>query len=1092
MYLKQIEIHGFKSFANATTLKFEKGITAIVGPNGSGKSNIADAVRWVLGEQKVKQQRVTSMQDVIFSGTELRKAQGFAYVSLIIDNSDRKINLDFDEIQVSRRLYRSGDSEYMLNGEECRLKDINELFYDTGIGKEGYSIIGQGQIDKILSNKPEDRRELFDEAVGIVKYKRRKAVAEKKLEEEQLNISRVTDIMGELARQVEPLRKQSEAAKQYLSLRDELINYEANYFVREIDKESDIVKQNTEHLENVNEDLKNAKIKKEEFNTKYTEIDNTITQLDVDTATLRDSLSENSTKKESLNGKINVLLEQINSENQSNQSRVDRINILKDSMFKMISNVEDDLAILSNIKSQINLIKQNNVSLDSSDQNVDSDLSLIDNSFNKVRENISTMMGDDYNLDFDRRFNDDSLGEDSILTNFNAKQKDITNIDAMITDKIESMAKLDEDLRAKAAELESLTNKIMEAQNNFHAKETKLETIKNMLERYEGYGQTVKQVMDERDNFDGIKGVVADIIKTDKDYEVAIETALGNTMQNIVVANEDTAKSVINYLKENKLGRVTFLPLTTLNVKDNDIYVEAAKEPGVIDIAKNLTNYDSEYDTLAAYLLSRCLVVDNFDNANNINKKFNYGLKIVTLSGELFNPGGSIAGGAYKSSLSLLGRKREYDDVKLEVDKLVDEIDKLNADKKRCSEEYDGIYSDTNKIKEDINNLQIEKNTLTLNVINDIKLEYTHISEQARFTSSEIDRLVSELQNTFIEKTTLESKDAESVNVITVKQQEIDAINQEIEQLSNLLNEINKNINDKDEEKTRLLANRQEYFESKDRLSNELISLEQESFKLKAVIEKATQKIEELTEKNYQEYEMTYDSAKLKFDENLGNVDELKKLVSENKKKISSLGPININAIEDYAELSGRYETTITQYEDLKKSEEMILKIVAELDENMRTQFEENFKLIKSEFDKVFKELFGGGKATLTLLESETGDELDAGVQIEVQPPGKKLGSLSQLSGGEKALTAIALMFAIQNLKPSPFCLLDEIEAALDESNVDRFAEYLRNLVDETQFILITHRRGTMEKADRLYGVTMQEKGITALVSVNLVEEQLS
>lgn len=1091
MYLKQIEIHGFKSFANDTVMKFEKGITGIVGPNGSGKSNIADAVRWVLGEQKTKQQRVQSMQDVIFSGTERRKAQGFAYVSLTIDNIDRKINLDFDEIQVSRRLYRSGDSEYMLNGEECRLKDINELFYDTGIGKEGYSIIGQGQIDRILSNKPEDRRELFDEAVGIVKYKRRKAVAEKKLEEEQLNISRVTDIMGELARQVEPLRKQSEAAKQYLSLRDELINYEANFFVRAIDKESKIVEENTENLKNVTSDLRDAKLKKEEFNEKYTEIDNTISQLDVDIANLRDSFSENNALKENLNGKINVIKEQINSENQSNQSRTDRITILKDNMFKMISSIEDDVAVLTNIKSQINIIKQNDVSIESSDANVDNDLSLIDNSIAKVKDNIVTMMGSDYNFDFDRKYNDAAL-EDTILTNFNAKQKDIAEIDLKINEKIEEMVKLDENQRNKQSELDALTDKIMETQNNFHAKETKLETIKNMLERYEGYGQTVKQVMDERENFEGIKGVVADIIKTNREYEVAIETALGNTMQNIVVASEETAKSVINYLKENKLGRVTFLPLTTLNVKDNEIYEQAKSEQGVIDLAKNLTNYDKEYDILADYLLSRCLVVDNFDNANNINKKYNYGLKIVTLSGELFNPGGSIAGGAYKNSLSLLGRKREYDDVKLEIDKLVDEIDKLNADKKRCSEEYDSLYNNINKVKEDINNLQIEKNTLTLNVINDIKLEYSHISEQAKWTSQEIDRIVSELRDVYIEKTTLESKDKESINVINIKEQEINDINTEIEKLTTLLEDINKTINDKNEEKNKLLLNRQEYFDSKDRLSNELISLEQESFKLKSVIEKSTQKIEELTDKNYQEYEMTYDSAKEKYDENLGDVDELKKLVAESKKKISNLGPININAIEEYSELSGRYETTITQYEDLKKSEEMILKIVAELDENMRTQFEENFKLIKSEFDKVFKELFGGGKATLTLLESETGDELDAGVQIEVQPPGKKLGSLSQLSGGEKALTAIALMFAIQNLKPSPFCLLDEIEAALDESNVDRFAEYLRNLVEDTQFILITHRRGTMEKADRLYGVTMQEKGVTALVSVNLVEEQLS
>ena len=1090
MYLKEIEIHGFKSFANDTILKFEKGITAIVGPNGSGKSNIADAVRWVLGEQKTKQQRVTSMLDVIFSGTEHKKAQGFAYVRLVIDNTDRKINIDYDELQVSRRLYRSGDSEYKLNGEECRLKDINEIFYDTGIGKEGYSIIGQGQIDKILSNKPEDRRELFDEAVGIVKYKKRKSVAEKKLEEEQLNISRVTDIMGELARQVEPLRKQSVAAKEYVNLKEDLFLYESNHFVRIIDKQNQIIKDSNEKLVEVENDLKEAKIKKDEFTNKFNEIDINISNIDVLVANLRDELSNKSALKENLFGQINVIKEQINSEKQTNDGRQNRIETIDNLIKNSLNDISKNLVALNDIKKQIMLILDNNVSIDVDDANVNDDIKLIDDTLKNTQQTLNELLSDNYQLDFDEN-NNELFKNDNILSNFNSKQKSIEEVDIKINNKTDELKNNNIKLKNKSNELDEISNDILKTQNLFHSEESKLDTIKNMLERYEGYSTTVKNIMDEKEKFDGIKGVVADIIKTNKEYEVAIEIALGNTIQNIVVDNEFVAKNVIEYLKTNKYGRATFLPLNVLNVKNNNIYLEAKNEEGAIDIASNLTEYDKEFEILANYLLSNCLIVDNFDNANRINKKYNYKLKIVTLQGELFSKGGSISGGVYKNSLSLLGRNRQYEDAKIKVDELKNQIDKLEVNKKRITEEYEDIYNNINNLKEEINNLSIEKNTLTLNIINDIKLEYTHISEQAKWICVEVNRIVSEIDKNYKEKNDLDNKNVDSANIINEKQDEITNINNELNNVSTEIENIANDINTNNEEKNKLLSNRQEYYALKDKLSNNLISLEQDSFKLKSIIEKSSQAISDISEKNYEEYQMTYDLAKEKYDENLGDLEQLKKNVSEVKKKISSLGPININAIEEYKELSSRYETTITQYDDLKKSEEMILKIVKELDENMKIQFNANFKFIKAEFDRVFKELFGGGKATLTLIESESKDPLEAGVGIVVQPPGKKLGNLSQLSGGERALTAIALMFAIQNLKPSPFCLLDEIEAALDESNVDRFAEYLKNLVDETQFILITHRRGTMENADRLYGITMQEKGITSLVSVNLVEDTL-
>ncbi len=1090
MYLKQIEIHGFKSFANNTILKFEKGINGIVGPNGSGKSNIADAVRWVLGERSMKQLRGAETMDVIFSGTELRKAQGFAYVNLVIDNTDRKIPLSYDEIQVSRRLYRSGESEYKLNGSDCRLKDINEVFYDTGIGKEGYSIIGQGQIDKILSNKPEDRRELFDEAVGIVKYKRRKIIAERKLEEERLNLSRVSDIINEIERQIGPLKKQAEAAKEYLNLRDDLLLYESNYFVREVDEQSKLIEDTNKNIEINKNDLKHVKEKKIAFNEKYNEIENQITKLDLEISELKDIITDKIALSENLKGQINVLKEQINSEKNTNQSRIERINSINLSIDTTINNIEKDLSKLSILKNQIEFIRTSNSEIEENEYQFNTDLNLINNCISKANKDISSVKNENYifSEENNNKIFTDDLNSDVI----NTKRNELETVENEIKNQVNLINNLNEKLVFNHDSLENVNNQLMDAQNEFHSEETRLETLKNLLERYEGYLNTVKTILDNRSKFKGIKGVVADLFETQKDFEVAIEVALGNSIQNIVTDNVDSSKEIINYLKENKLGRVTTLPLSALEVKDNEIYLKAKKELGVIDIAVNLVKYNSDYNKLAKYLFERCLIVDNYDHAKTIFNKYKSGIKLVTVQGELFNPGGAISGGAFKNSANLIGRKREYDELVIKISNLKNSIDNLNQKKLSISEEYDQNYNEIEKMKDNLNSLNIKKNTITLNIINEMKLQYSNISNKAQFITDDVNKLLLTLVSLKEEIDKHSNEDISANDIIKNKEDTINKFEREIEDINLLIQQSNESINKKNELKNSYLSNRKEYYESKDKITNEQILLEQESSRLSTILEKANLKIEEITNSMYEDYALTYLTAKEKFSEDLGSSDEIKKKVKDKRKVIQELGPINVNAIEEYKLVGERYDLMTTQYEDIKKSEEMIAAIVDELDENMHKQFDENFKKIKQEFEIVFKKLFGGGKANLELVEIDEKGVLDAGVSIVVQPPGKKLGNMMQLSGGEKALTAIALLFAIQNLKPSPFCLLDEIEAALDESNVDRFAEYLQNLTNETQFIIITHRRGTMEKADRLYGITMQEKGITTIVSVDLIEDQLS
>lgn len=1183
MYLKSIEVHGFKSFANKILFEFHNGITGIVGPNGSGKSNVADAVRWVLGEQSAKQLRGAKMEDVIFSGTELRKPVGFAYVAITMDNSDRALAIDYDEVTVSRRVYRSGESEYLINGTACRLKDVNELFYDTGIGKEGYSIIGQGQIDKILSGKPEERRELFDEAAGIVKFKRRKTIAQKKLEDEKQNLVRVNDILAELEKQVAPLEAQSNKAKDYLRYKDELKKYDVNLFLAEIknikeqllalDGKKDICR---EDLDKANKMYEDTKLEYKKLEDEIEELSNIITS----NIELQNELSLN---KGNLEGKINLLLEQIKSSKLNDEHLSERkaqIDKQLDSKQKELAEYEENLSAIDKEISILTHDNEDEKELEELEEHI-KDINktinelkafIIDNLNEKSNvkskvQHYETMIDQinirksGVNKQLLKNKSDANAQEELIASLEKECEETETRVDSVKT----TINKLQEDHNSKLKEIKDIDAKMDMAQQQYHIEKSKLESLKNITERYDGYGNSIRKVMELKESNKGIIGVVADIIKVDTKYEVAIETALGGSIQNIVTDSENTARDLINFLKNNKLGRATFLPLSSISSKDSIIKPEILKEKGVIDVASKLVKVDKKFDELVKYLLGRNVVVDTIDNAIVLARKYKYSLRIVTLEGELLNPGGSMTGGAFKNNSNLLGRRREIE----ELDDKVKESENIRKEyilqKEKKNEELVKIreaIEDNNKTLQDIylvlntsklnmrqakdKQLDIEKDYADLikesndleNQINHIKQEYDEINNTLRSYDTKeadartrIDILSKELERCKIDEE-IKAKECESRNLsmasfnqrrsfvneniirtkkdiqafnneledinnnfgktlseVATKEKELDAIKKEIVEIEVKISDCEEKVFENKQKREDMQKNHKNFFEKRDEIQKNIAELEKEQLRLESQYEKYEEINENKINYMWNEYEITYSMANELKDDTLNDVNQLKKAISNVRATIKELGDVNVNAIEDYREVSQRYNFMKEQHDDLVEAEETLLGIIKELDTGMRIQFAEEFAKIQDEFDKVFKELFGGGKGAIELVDEE--DILESGIRIISQPPGKKLQNMMQLSGGEKALTAIALLFAIQNLKPSPFCLLDEIEAALDDSNVDRYAKYLHKLTEHTQFIVITHRRGTMASADRLYGITMQEKGVSTLVSVDLIEKEL-
>ncbi|MBQ2803374.1 MAG: chromosome segregation protein SMC, partial [Lachnospiraceae bacterium] len=1164
--------------------QFHNGITGIVGPNGSGKSNVADAVRWVLGEQRIKQLRGSSMQDVIFSGTETRKPLSYAYVAITLDNSDHQLAIDYDEVTVARRIYRSGESEYLINGTVCRLKDVNELFYDTGIGKEGYSIIGQGQIDKILSGKPEERRELFDEAAGIVKFKRRKAAAQTKLENEKQNLVRVNDILSELEKQVGPLEKQSEVAKIYLKKKEELKKLDVNVFLLENNRIREQLKAVEEKYHIASEELQNTSERYSVIKEEYDRIQAEIESLDAAIELARNNLTDTGLMRSKLEGEINVLKEQINSAKGSETHLNHRQNTLQE---EIAAKEEEKQTIIEEKQDTDSQVKEITKTADEVRESLEKIQSKIAELNNYIEAGKNTIIGE-----LNQRATIKSkVGRfDTMMEQINIRKAELNS--RLLRAKSDEVAreqtikKLEDEFAAITEELRTMNEreaacnlelgniresligkdaKLREAQSKYHQEKSRLEALSNLTERYEGYGGSVKKVMEQKDKEKGIIGVVADIIKVDAKYETAIETALGGNIQNIVTNNEETAKKMIQYLKVNRLGRATFLPLTSITNPQEFKNPEALKEKGVIGMADELVNIEDEYRNVAKAMLGRIVVVDTIDNAVKIARKFDYGIRMVTLEGELLVPGGAISGGAFKNNSNLLGRRREIDELEKKVKRLAEQIEKCNQEIDDTKNKRNKLRMELEALKADIQRKSIEQNTKRLNIsqtrermeeevegVASLKLEEKEIESQIyeikngkeaikkeladsealeKHTQEQIIEFQKELEEKRKEETEAAAKVAEwdlkvekMLQTQGFKQTNVERINGEIERFRAELKEIVEALKHNEEEilhkeqsileiqktieasheaqdesqqklkkdqalRETLSTKQKNFFANREELAEKKASLDKEVYRLNAQKEKLEEGIESQINYMWDEYEITLSDAALSRDEEMTDLSAMKKEISSLKEQIKKLGDVNVNAIEDYKNLMERFTQMKTQHDDLVEAEKLLEGIIEELDTAMRKQFTEKFAEISREFDKVFKELFGGGKGTLELMEDE--DILEAGIRIIAQPPGKKLQNMMQLSGGEKALSAISLLFAIQNLKPSPFCLLDEIEAALDDSNVGRFAKYLHKLTKNTQFIVITHRRGTMEQVDRLYGITMQEKGVSTLVSVNLIDKEL-
>ncbi|GFI23575.1 chromosome partition protein Smc [Lachnospiraceae bacterium] len=1184
MYLKSIEVQGFKSFANKIVFQFHQGITGIVGPNGSGKSNVADAVRWVLGEQRIKQLRGESMQDVIFSGTELRKPLGYAYVGITFDNADHKLAIDYQEVTVSRRLYRSGESEYCINGTPCRLKDVNELFYDTGIGKEGYSIIGQGQIEKILSGKPEEKRELFDEAAGIVKFKKRKAAAQKKLEDEKNNLVRVSDILSELERQVEPLQRQSDKAKVYLRKKEELKEFDVNVFLLENKKLTEQLNEVERKCTVAQEDYNHTAQQYEQIKIEYDVIQTQIEELEQQIESNRDALTQASVTRGKLEGEMNVLKEQVKGLQGNEQHFRERLTVIQE---QIASREVERTKILTNkvgldertdeLTKERNKVK--NV-LFSIQKQIEERNHQIEESKNRIiillndRATIKSKLSSFDTMMEQLRIRKAELNSRLLRAKSDEAERDIEikllreefqKINDQIVETNAQLRALEKHNTTFREQLSSKDREISENQVIYQRCKSQLDTISNLTERYEGYGNSIQKVMEQKEQNKGIVGVVADIIKVDKEYETAIEIALGGSIQNIITEDEETAKKMIGFLKKNRFGRATFLPLTSITRPQEFKILEALKEKGVIGLADTLVQTDVKYQNVAKTMLGRILVIDHIDNAVKIAKKYQYSIRIVTLEGELLVPGGAISGGAFKNSSNLLGRRRELGELEQKLSAAKGKLETALTDIENIKAERNQVRKTIEEKKAELQELFLRQNTARMNVVSaeekkneaeqgfgtlqeeqqEIEQKIAEIHQDKERTqndlkvSEEVEKQLEEeiivyqeelekyrdeesvqtekvrewdvayekmLQKQEFEQTNLNRIEGDQVRsreefaevqisldncVIEIqnRQQNIEQIKKTILASHTTQSDAEISLLEKQKIKEEFSQKQKKFFQTREEISERKNALDKEVYRLGSQREKLEESIENQINYMWNEYEVTLNNAASMRNETLKNIVEMKKRISAIKEEIRKLGDVNVNAIEDYKVLMERYTFLKNQYDDLIEAEKTLAGIVRELDIAMRRQFAEKFEEIKREFDKVFKELFGGGKGTLELIEEE--DILEAGIRIIAQPPGKKLQNMMQLSGGEKSFTAIALLFAIQNLKPSPFCLLDEIEAALDEGNVSRFAKYLNKLTKSTQFIVITHRRGTMEQADRLYGITMQEKGVSTLVSVNLVDSEV-
>lgn len=1180
MYLKRLEINGFKSFADKTNVEFVSGITAVVGPNGSGKSNIADAIRWVLGEQSAKSLRGEKMEDIIFSGCDSRKPVNYAEVSLVLDNQDKSLKVDFSEVMVTRRLYRSGDSEYYINKQHCRLKDVTELFMDTGLGKEAYSIIGQGKIDEVLSSKAEDRRGVFEDAAGIVKYKTRKKEAQKKLENTEHNLIRIYDLISELDCQIEPLEEQARVAKEYKEYSKRLQDLNIKIYVNDIETAYETW-QKTEKLK------KEATEIQVEYASQVNQIDASIeqkrwhiNQIDKELEELHQKLVETSEKVEQAEGKKDVLSErnknyetnrgnaletieklmlkkaEINTQLESEQNKLIEIETKIKDLTKQLLNEENSIQeLLNNYESQVEIYK--------------SDYFECLNDKSTLRNEISHINSSKERLYYkkDKVNNDKELIKNEIEL-INEKSENLKVVIDSLRSEIERLANEESDIlntyKNQQNKLEYVQNDLRDFQQKYNSLNSRQEILLEMQTDFSGYNYGVKEILKLRESkkLNGVYGAVAELIKVPKQYEIALETALGASLQNIVVESENVARQAISYLKEKKLGRATFLPLDvikgkTLNSNDLD---KLKKIDGYVGQAVNLIEIDSKYTSIGSFLLGQVIVATNLKVANEIAKTLGYSRRIVTIEGDIVNPGGSMTGGkVIKNKNNLLSRQREIDELKKQIDSFSAKIKEKQSSNEKIKADITNLKYQLEFVRK---NLSDNKNNHQENQASYLQIEFEQknvnersISLQQDFDQILIDideldkneeKLLKEIkENEFKEKDLQKKIDlAESIRkkdesakeemnkAITEIKVNLARINQEkegslslvsrfekeiyelissIEEQQNILiqleNDLSNQKTDKDDmnaiieqmkserDKVQRLIDskrkiRSEYSinidneqaNSKD-LRRDLKNIETELNKHEIKLSRVDAQLENLLKQLTEEYEMSYEWAKANI-ERIDNITEARNEIQRLKRAIQILGEVNIGAIEEYERVYERYNFLTTQKEDLVEAKDTLYQVIKEVDEEMIKLFSESFTSIREQFQIVFRKLFDGGNADLILTQPD--NLLDTGIEIVAQPPGKKLQNIALLSGGEKALTAITLLFSILRVRPVPFSVLDEVEAALDEANVTRFSEYLREFCVNTQFIIITHRKGTMEGADVLYGVTMQESGVSRLVSVKL------
>ncbi len=1180
MYLKRLELQGFKSFADKTILELMPGITTVIGPNGSGKSNISDAIRWVLGEQSMKSLRGTKSMDIIFAGTQNRKSLGFAEASLVFDNSDGALPIEYTEVTVTRKIYRSGETGYFINKVPCRLKDVLELFMDTGIGKDGYSIIGQGKIDEILSNKSEDRRHIFEEAAGIVKYRTRKQESEKKLEHTKLNLLRINDILTEIEGNLEPLQIQADKAKKYLNLREELKSIEIGLFVYNIEKykqELEKVVQDIDVMQTQCNDeegrLERIKILKEELKSSIDEITETIENMS--------NIGFESQKQiEQLNSDINVAKTRIANNNENND--------------RYLKEIDEQNAKIQELKEEIEQKEAKKDNLKQNKEKFEKELNEKQEELDKLTEKLSSKELEiegykhtvEENTDKKYELQSEINAQNINYQNFEKRQVQIKQEMQSTISELDSTRLNKEDIAKQFNEIENKKNKAQNSLNEvakqreeanqkiksfesninilsseMRIKESRLKFLIETEKEKEGYIKSVKSLLKDCENIKelgkGMNGVLANIIEVPDELQTAIEMCLGASLQNIVTETETDAKRLVEHLRKNNLGRASFLPISS--VKGRKLDKIKGNESGVVGIASDLVKYNKKYEQIILNLLGRTVIVDNMDTAIRVAKQNDYTFRIVTTEGDLINPSGAITGGSVaKKTVNILGRSKEIEKLEKEVNELKVKIKKLEDEKQEYEESIEGVLELSANLEKELQEIDITYATEKQKVIS--------INENIEKLEKRLNRLKEEQAN-------LEKQKEKAVSTKGDLQVEINKIIEQNEELSKIINgfaELNKDdqkyIDDLNFDITNLKISVSSFDESEasiqeiqERINQELenahTSIENKNAQIEQIkkdneeleksIQDTLQKIEEVKESvnsssskieelkkeraqkseklSKQEDEITVkfkviedlkgqlvklDVKKTKIDEDINgvinkmweeyeltpnnaeqyqkpeNVALTQKRVNNLRTEIRELGSVNINAIEEYKNLKDRYDFMSEQRLDLENTMSKLRKVISDMTQIMKEQFKEKFKVINKNFGEVFAELFGGGKAELTLEDEE--NILECGIEITVQPPGKKLQNMMLLSGGEKAFTAIALLFAILKINPAPFCVLDEIEAALDDVNVFRYADYLKKFTEHTQFLVITHRKGTMEAADSVYGVTMEESGISKLLSMKL------